>query len=184
MFRSTRVRPSWRAKLAALLLPLLATALPAQNREAVTLPPGAEDLQVPAGNVLSFHAYAIGVQVYRCDPVTLQWTLSHPYAQLYLDPGFHGWIGLHTGGPTWMTIAGSAVVGERLATATVDPTAIPWLLLAAHSTGGPGPLAATTFIQRVNTVGGRAPGYTGSPGEIAMVPYTAEYLFYRAQGPQ
>lgn len=184
MNRPTRVRSSWRAKLAALVLPLLATALPAQSQNSPTLPPGAEVLQVPAGNKLTFRAYAIGVQVYRCDPVTLQWTPAYPYAQLYVDPGFHGWIGFHTGGPTWMTIAGSAVVGERLATAIVDPTAIPWLLLAAESTGGPGPLAATTFIQRVNTVGGLAPGYVGSPGEIAMVPYTAQYLFYRAQGPQ
>lgn len=181
MHRSTTSRPSWRARLAALVLPLLAAALPAQGR-APTLPAGSEHLQVPAGNIATFRTYAIGVQVYRCDPLTLQWTLAYPYAQMYADPGFHGWVGIHTGGPTWTTIAGSSVVGERVEQSTVDPTAIPWLLLRAVSTEGHGPLAATTFIQRVNTVGGRAPSHVGIPGEIALVPYTAEYFFYRRPG--
>jgi hypothetical protein len=38
-----------------------------------------------------------------------------------------------------------------------------------------------TFIQRVNTVGGKAPSHSGdSVGEVVRVPYTAEYFFYRA----
>jgi hypothetical protein len=38
-----------------------------------------------------------------------------------------------------------------------------------------------TFIQRVNTVGGKAPTVNGVvAGEVARVPYTAEYLFYKA----
>jgi len=33
----------------------------------------------------------------------------------------------------------------------------------------------------VNTVGGKAPTAPGDfPGELARVPYTAEYFFYRA----
>lgn len=182
MHHPTDSRPSWRAKLAALVLPLFAAVLPAQGRTP-TLPAGSEALQVPAGNVVTFHTYAIGVQVYRCDPATLQWTLAYPYAQLYADPGYNGWVGFHTGGPTWWSM-GSMVAGERLAQATVDPTAIPWLLLRATSTEGQGPFAATTYIQRVNTIGGRAPTQVGNPGQIVMIPYAAEYWFYRAQTQQ
>jgi hypothetical protein len=64
----------------------------------------------------------------------------------------------------------------------VDPDAIPWLLLAAvpASTEGPGIFADTTYIQRVNTSGGKAPSVTGNfVGQVARVPYTADYYFYR-----
>jgi hypothetical protein len=38
-----------------------------------------------------------------------------------------------------------------------------------------------TYIQRVNTVGGKAPTVSGGvAGEMARVPYTAEYFFYKA----
>ena len=38
-----------------------------------------------------------------------------------------------------------------------------------------------TFIQRVNTVGGNAPTEPGDfPDQVARVPYTTEYFFYRA----
>jgi len=39
----------------------------------------------------------------------------------------------------------------------VDSTAIPWLRLGAVISSGPGVLDDTTYIQRVNTVGGIAP---------------------------
>jgi hypothetical protein len=45
---------------------------------------------------------------------------------------------------------------------------------------GPGVFAVTTFIQRVNTSGGKAPLTPGSfVGQVARVPYTADYFFYR-----
>ena len=47
-------------------------------------------------------------------------------------------------------------------TVTVDPNAIPWLRLHAVSTEGPGIFADTTFIQRVNTTGGKAPAADGT----------------------
>jgi hypothetical protein len=71
----------------------------------------------------------------------------------------------------------------------VAPGAIPWLLLQAAGlqrgpTGGDF-LAHTSFIQRVNTTGGVAPS-TGcsqstNVGATALVPYTADYFFYRAK---
>ena len=73
------------------------------------------------------------------------------------------------------------VVGQVLERATPDPNAIPWLLLKAKSTDGPGIFAEVTYIQRVNTVGGKAPTAPGDyVGELVRVPYTAEYFFYRA----
>jgi hypothetical protein len=65
----------------------------------------------------------------------------------------------------------------------VDDTAIPWLLLAANPdlTHGPGVLGGTSFVHRVNTAGGLAPFEPGAfVGEVAEVPYTADYFFYRA----
>jgi hypothetical protein len=53
-------------------------------------------------------------------------------------------------------------------------------LLGAVLNEGPGILERVTFIQRVNTVGGNAPADPGDfPGEVARLPYTAEYFFYR-----
>jgi hypothetical protein len=46
-------------------------------------------------------------------------------------------------------------------------------------------LAATTFIQRLNTSGGTAPSTGCTPSDVgkrAFVPYTADYFFYSADG--
>lgn len=166
--------------LAVLALFVFANAARAQNLPPV-LPPGCEELQVDPGHVVKFRAFAQGVQVYRFDPVTLKWTFSHPYALLYANAACTALIGIHTGGPTWMSFSGSSVVGHKLEEATVDPTAIPWLLLETVDPQGPGVFARTTFIQRINTVGGRAPAAPGTPGQIVLIPYTAEYVFYCAQ---
>jgi hypothetical protein len=66
---------------------------------------------------------------------------------------------------------------------SVDSTAIPWLRLATvpERTFGPGIFANITYIHRVNTVGGKAPAVAGAfVGEVARVPYAADYYFYRA----
>src|SRR5262249_49874100 len=84
-------------------------------------------------------------------------------------------------GPTWESASGSRVVGARVAGATADPNAIDWLLLRAVSSEGPGIFDGVTYIQRVNTVGGKAPTAPGDyVGEEVRVPYAAEYFFYRA----
>ena len=73
------------------------------------------------------------------------------------------------------------MVGSRLAGSTVDSSAIPWLLLQAKTAEGPSIFALTTYVQRVNTAGGLAPAAAGtSAGQVARVPYTAQYVFYRA----
>ena len=63
-------------------------------------------------------------------------------------------------------------------------TTIPWLLLRANSTEGPGVFQGVTFIQRLNTVGGTAPTTNcdaAHVGQEARVSYTAEYWFYREE---
>jgi hypothetical protein len=144
------------------------------------LPPGCEKLEVDAGNVVSFHAFASGVQIYRWNATTSKWDLLGPDATLFADAGLKAVVGTHYVGPTWETTSGSAVVGTVVESALPDTTTIRWLKLAAVSSHGPGVLAGTTFIQRVNTTGGLAPANAGSPNEIVEVPYTAEYYFYRA----
>jgi hypothetical protein len=134
-------------------------------------------LQVPDGNAVKFRVYAVGVQIYVW--TNSAWVFVAPSAHLYADPGHHGLVGTHFAGPTWQTRSGSKVVGHRLAACTPDSSAIPWLLLSAASSEGPGVLDGVTFIQRVNTLGGIAPSSPGSTtGETAEVPYTAEYYFY------
>jgi hypothetical protein len=141
-----------------------------------------QNLQVPAGNKVAFHAYAEGVQIYRWDGTS--WVFVAPEATLFADAGHHGVVGTHYAGPTWESASGSKVVGTVLERATPDPNAIPWLLLQAKTTEGPGIFDQVTYIQRVNTVGGKAPTAPGDyVGQEVRVPYTAEYFFYRAQGP-
>jgi len=71
--------------------------------------------------------------------------------------------------------------------AFVAANAIPWLLLEATVVGdgptGGDKLLVTRRIQRVNTVEGKAPASGCSqPGDIgkrALVPYEADYYFYK-----
>jgi len=56
------------------------------------------------------------------------------------------------------------------------------LLLRATSATGPGAFSQVKSIQRLHTVGGKAPADGCSPaqsGQVLRVPYSAEYLFYR-----
>lgn len=138
-----------------------------------------QNLQVPAESKLAFHVYAEGVQIYRWNGTN--WIFVAPEAVLFADVGANGTVGIHYAGPTWESVSGSRVVGTAIERCTPDPDAIPWLLLGAVSSEGPGIFHRVTFIQRLNTVGGNAPTAPGnSTGEVARVPYTTEYFFYRA----
>lgn len=137
-----------------------------------------QNLEVPPGNSLAFHVYAEGVQVYQWDGAS--WRFVAPEAFLYADSREHRVVGIHYAGPTWESRSGSRVVGAVLERATPDPDSIPWLLLRTVSSVGPGIFHRVTYIQRLATVGGKAPSFPGAfPGAVARVPYTAEYFFYR-----
>jgi hypothetical protein len=156
-------------------------ALGDDNDSMMSVPPA---VQVPDGNELKFHTYAIGVQIYMwtVDAAGSRWVFQAPEAVLFASEENKGVVGMHYAGPTWESNSGSKVVGARVAGVTVDPTAIPWLLLRAVTSQGPGVFNHVTFIQRLNTVGGLAPSTPGlMPGEIARVPYLAEYFFYEGE---
>ena len=139
------------------------------------------ELNVEAGHKVAFATYAEGVQIYRWDGTG--WAFVAPVALLYEDEDLNGEFATHYAGPTWESNSGSIVVGAVVDRCTPDPDAIPWLLLKASVSEGPGIFDGVTFIQRVNTVGGKAPADPGDfVGEEVEVPYTAEYYFYHRQG--
>ena len=145
-------------------------------------PPVPQEIAVPAGNTLAGKAAAQGFQIYTCQAGG--WVLQQPMAVLLGTDRKP--FALHYGGPTWMAMDGSAVVGARAGIAPAPtPGAIPLLLLSTTPANGStvGALTGITFIQRLNTTGGVAPA-TGCDadhlGATAPVPYTADYYFFRA----
>ena len=141
-------------------------------------------LNPPAGATLEASMTARGVQIYVCaTPVAggaAAWTLKAPHAVLGRGRDTDA---IHFAGPSWQALDGSLVTGAKLAAATPDPTAIPWLLLQAATNVGPGLFGDVTFIQRLDTVGGLAPSAGCDDGHLAavvLVPYRASYFFYHA----
>jgi hypothetical protein len=155
-------------------------AAPGQDNRAPDVPAG---LSAGDTNKVSFRGYAVGIQIYvatpsATDPTQFVWTFRAPEAVLFDNDG--NAVAIHYAGPTWESNSGSKVVGARVAGATVDATAIPWLLLRATTSQGPGVFEGTTYIQRVNTTGGLAPATAPTQaGQEARVPYTADYYFFR-----
>jgi len=137
-----------------------------------------EHLMVPAGNKLFFRVYAEGVQIYRWSGTS--WVFVAPEAVLSANPGGTGVVGLHYAGPTWESVSGSKVIGAVEDRCNVSTSDIQWLRLRAVTAEGPGVFQDVTFILRLYTSGGVAPTAPGTTvGEIAQVPYTTEYYFYR-----
>jgi hypothetical protein len=152
----------------------------------LTPPEVPANLRPSSGEVLFLEARGAGVQIYECalkpgQPTMYEWIFRAPEATL-MDGSGHS-LGRHYAGPTWQATDGSSVVGEvKARDAGPSATAIPWLLLTAKATTGSGTFSATTSIQRVRTAGGIAPSEACSASnaaQVARVPYTAAYYFYR-----
>jgi uncharacterized protein DUF3455 len=159
----------------------LSRAARADDQRAPELVGDCQRLQVGPGNKVAFHVFGVGGQNYRWSGTS--WVFVAPDAVLYANAGDDGIVGIHFGGPTWQSNSGSKVVGTVIDHCTPDPSAIPWVLLRAASTEGPGIFDQVTYIQRVNTVGGNAPDVPGEfTGQMVRVPYTADYYFYRKAG--
>ena len=138
------------------------------------------DIAVPAGHGVAFHAYALGVQIYKWDGAT--WTFVGPEADLYASAKYRGRVATHYAGPIWESNSGSLVVGSAALPCNVDATAIPWLRLTAASSSGPGIFDGVTYMHRTKTVGGMRPTTPGTTiDQEARIPYTAEYYFYKEE---
>lgn len=177
-----KFKPSFRSIALAALLVTAGTAS-LVHADTIQPPAGAEGIAPPAGHHPFLVLHARGVQTYTCTAEGTWSTASVPQADLYLDNGLV--LGTHFGGPTWQLRDGSRTNGAKLKGMTVDPTAVAWLLLQAVNPmpGAEGDrLAKTTYIQRVNTVGGLAPAGGCTVGTTISIPYEADYYFYCADG--
>jgi hypothetical protein len=95
------------------------------------------------------------------------------------------------GNATWQGFDTSRVWAKATGTLPASPDqescphsgAIPCLLLESignqKGPSGGRLLADTTFVQRLNTNGGAAPTTACTVGQTQLVPYTADYYFYR-----
>jgi hypothetical protein len=161
-------------------------------------PPLPANIQVPPGNTPYLLGHAVGTQNYICLPSGNKFVfkLFTPEATLFNNADLQ--ITTHYFSPnpvehgttraTWQhrdasTVWGKVVPGDS---ATVSPEGIEWLKVTVVGTkegpSGGDTLTHTTFIQRVNTVGGLAPSQgcssTADVGSSAFVPYRADYIFY------
>lgn len=144
------------------------------------LPAGCEHLEADADERVAFKVYAEGFQIYSWNGTA--WVLVAPDATLYADSNFRGKIGTHYAGPTWESNSGSYVKGTNPQRCTPDPDSVQWLLLEVLEEGGSGIFNGVSHIQRLNTSGGKSPATGGaSVGEVASVPYSTEYYFYKKQ---
>jgi hypothetical protein len=147
--------------------------------------PVSANLQFPSGEKEMLRLEAKGVQIYECkanarDAAKFEWVFKLPEAELTDATGKV--FGKHYGGPTWESNDGSKVVGEVKARADSPlPNAIPWLLLSAKSSSRTGVFTGTKSIQRINTIGGKAPAQcvAAEVGIAMRVPYTATYVYSR-----
>jgi Protein of unknown function (DUF3455) len=97
--------------------------------------------------------------------------------------------------PTWQSsrdtskVWGSSVGSIEAGTDPSCPNsgAIACLLLQAVATTAEQPrgglFSEVTYVQRLNTVGGSAPTTSCTIGQLALVPYTADYTFFRPETP-
>jgi len=125
---------------------------------------------------------ARGVQIYECRAGNAgeapQWRFVAPDAELYDQRGRT--IGHHGAGPHWLASDGSRLDAKLSARADAPtPGAIPWLLLASSGSGPQGLFSGVSSIQRVNTQGGVAPAGACDLGQVARVPYSADYQMFR-----
>jgi hypothetical protein len=164
----------------------LSIVLAAGIASAQIAPPQVRDnLRAPASEAVLLKALGKGKQIYACqasaqDKSKFEWVLARPQADLYDAKGEK--IGKHYEGPTWEANDGGKVTGEVQQRAQAPRAgAVPWLLLKAKTTEGPGTFGRVTYIQRVNTMGGAAPAEgcdRAHAGKEAAVDYQADYYFY------
>ena len=193
------------ARLGALATVFVVALPQVAHAQNVTPPAVPAKLQVEEGNEAFLIGHAFGTQDYVCaaSGSGVAFVLTTPEAVLFDNPAHRVINHFFSPNPgeggtiraTWQSTRNSSVFWGKLdkaATFDTDPDfvskdAIAWLLLSRagvlEGSGNGDNLAAATFVQRVNTVGGLAPSIgCNSPDDItktAIVPYEADYVFYR-----
>ncbi len=143
-----------------------------------------KEIAVPAGHEMLFQFEAKGVQIYKAvadKDGKLEWVLDAPLADLFdgkVKAGCH-----YDNPPSWEAVDGSKVVKTGDATAAKAPNDkadIPWLLVKVKAEeGAKGIFSPVTYIQRVQTEGGKAPADKPKRlGTKVGVAYRAVYYFY------
>ena len=179
------------ALLTAVVGLLSSTASPAHEQPTAATPATTDipaALSVPEGQTLVMKLNAIGTQIYTCTQASdstasnqWSWTLKEPSALLTDETGKV--LGYHSKGPSWKLNDGSQITGELKQKVDSPDGAIPWLLLQVKSHQGTGALSQVNWIQRLNTVEGKAPASCDPAYAHATlsVPYSATYYYWGAQ---
>lgn len=192
------------AYAAVFAMTVFTSPLQPAHADRITPPSVPTNLQAPAGHKVFLVGHAVGTQQYIClSPGTSSpWAFFGPQATLFKDDEKQ--ILTHflspnpveidlPPRPTWQDSKDTSTVWGRVIDSSSDPAfvapgAIPWLLLeVVGAQDGPidgDKLTATTFIQRLNTLGGVAPS-TGCAlptdiGKKALIDYETDYFFYKA----
>lgn len=135
----------------------------------------------PQGSVEVMRLQGEGAQIFRCEsqPAGLRWIYRLPDAELRDAKGnviVHHGVNL-----SFEHVDGSRLVGEIVDhVPSPNSDSLPWLLLKTHVFGD-GALAAITYVQRINTVGGMPPSRCEAEqlNQVLRVPFSAEFVFYR-----
>ena len=152
------------------------------HAQAPTLPANLPAALKPAGLTPYLQVSATGAQVYTCSQSNGVWVWLFKAPDAKLFDAQKKQVGKHYAGPTWEALAGGKVVGVVKASAPGGAGNIPWLLLDVKSREGSGPFTDAKAILRIDTNGGVAPAPNCSQansGEMAEVPYTANYVFLK-----
>lgn len=181
-------RPVFAAALASGLVALAATVASTASAPALAQGRGVpEVLRVPAGNVPLVAVTAYGDITWVCTDKDgrFEWVLKVPHANMYdADNNFVGYYYGSPRGATWENKKdGSVVVGKQLALApnkAAGKDTIPLQLVQATVNEGNGAYSKVSYIQRLNTKGGKPtnPCNAAVKGRQTLVRYSADYHFF------
>ncbi|CAG9169213.1 DUF3455 domain-containing protein [Cupriavidus pampae] len=147
----------------------------------------AEPVRVPAGHNMVMQTVGAGTLLYECKlkantTDVHEWTFVGPTATLMDRSGKT--VGKYYGPPaTWESLDGSKVTATQVAVSPAGAGNIPHQLVKANPAMGSGSMTGVTYIQRLATKGGAAPGTPCSgtnAGAKQTVEYQADYLFWKA----
>jgi len=150
-----------------------------------------DEIGVP-GEIPGAALHAEGAQIYECQldaANRLVWQAREPAATLMDGDNSVGhhyaalhWEAVDARTLVWEHKDGSSVkarIVARAAGRTEDD--LPWLKFGVITQSGNGLLYGVTHVQRINTQGGVVRGPCTQAGAYRSAPYSADYVFWRAE---